>query len=158
MTTPITRFTGQWVALSNYHILSYPIPLHDYSCISTEHYYQLYRVWNEKDRIAVAKCDTPGRAKRLAHKLDKAVNPLYPVNEHFDPIQEPVMERAIWHKFRPGTVEANILISTGDAHLEEGNYHHDDKWGSCYCPRHISVPGQNLLGKLLMKKRDELTS
>jgi predicted NAD-dependent protein-ADP-ribosyltransferase YbiA (DUF1768 family) len=57
---------------------------------------------------------------------------------------------------------AKQLIGTGLQILEHGNHGCDIDWGMCYCERHtinsdlepVRVTGQNQLGKLLMKVRD----
>jgi predicted NAD-dependent protein-ADP-ribosyltransferase YbiA (DUF1768 family) len=41
-----------------------------------------------------------------------------------------------------------LLLATGDAHLEEGNWWGDYFWGVC------KGKGENNLGKILMKVRD----
>jgi predicted NAD-dependent protein-ADP-ribosyltransferase YbiA (DUF1768 family) len=47
------------------------------------------------------------------------------------------------------------LLATGDATLVEGNYWHDNYWGSCHCDRKEACKyhGQNQLGKLIMEVR-----
>jgi predicted NAD-dependent protein-ADP-ribosyltransferase YbiA (DUF1768 family) len=57
---------------------------------------------------------------------------------------------------------AKQLVGTGLQILEHGNHGCDIDWGMCYCSRHtinsdlepIRATGQNQLGKLLMKIRD----
>jgi predicted NAD-dependent protein-ADP-ribosyltransferase YbiA (DUF1768 family) len=53
---------------------------------------------------------------------------------------------------------AERLLATEGEDLVEGNYWHDQIWGDCNCHVHQSIPGQNLLGKLLMRVRSELTA
>ena len=48
-----------------------------------------------------------------------------------------------------------MLLDTGDAILIEGNFWHDNFFGSCTCPK-CGNKGQNNLGKLLMQIRDEM--
>jgi len=49
------------------------------------------------------------------------------------------------------------LIDTGDDHLVEGNTWHDNHFGVCVCIACGSV-GKNVLGKALMRVRDEINS
>ena len=53
-------------------------------------------------------------------------------------------------KFNQNTDIAQKLMNTGDAILIEGNYWGDTYWGKC------NGVGQNNLGKILMKFREEL--
>lgn len=48
------------------------------------------------------------------------------------------------------------LLNTDNAYLEEGNTWHDNIWGNCQCDKCKAVAGQNYLGKILMKIREEL--
>ena len=47
------------------------------------------------------------------------------------------------------------LLATWDEYLIEGNYWHDQFWGSCTCPMHYGVEGKNMHGKLLMEVREQ---
>ena len=49
------------------------------------------------------------------------------------------------------------LRLTGKVLLEEGNRWHDNFWGNCRCQECDDVEGRNILGKLLMKVRDEMS-
>jgi predicted NAD-dependent protein-ADP-ribosyltransferase YbiA (DUF1768 family) len=46
------------------------------------------------------------------------------------------------------------LLATHPQELVEGNYWHDNYWGNCLCPKCTHIEGQNHLGKLLMKIRE----
>ena len=48
------------------------------------------------------------------------------------------------------------LMQTIKAHIEEGNYWHDNFWGNCLCPKCKDIPGENNLGKAIMEIRSEL--
>jgi predicted NAD-dependent protein-ADP-ribosyltransferase YbiA (DUF1768 family) len=60
-----------------------------------------------------------------------------------------IMEDLVRQKFLTSSME-RLLLSTGDAELIEGNYWGDTFWGVC---RGV---GENHLGKILMKIREEL--
>lgn len=71
-------------------------------------------------------------------------------------IKYQVMEWGLRQKFRYGTDNANKLIAHGDP-LVEWNYWHDNDWGNCTCGRlECQVEGQNNLGKILTRIRDDL--
>ena len=59
-------------------------------------------------------------------------------------------------KFQSHEDLRNQLFATGDAELIEGNDWHDNYWGNCECPRCVSIEGQNHLGKILMRVRNNL--
>jgi ribA/ribD-fused uncharacterized protein len=59
-------------------------------------------------------------------------------------------------KFRQNKKLSKKLVKTGDVILEEGNFRHDNFWGSCYCPKCKEIWGFNYLGKILMKVRKEI--
>lgn len=50
-----------------------------------------------------------------------------------------------------------MLLSTGDTYLEEGNHWHDNRWGHCTCDKCKNKTTQNLLGNILMQVRTELS-
>ena len=60
------------------------------------------------------------------------------------------MDHFLRRKFAPGTEMARKLLGTGNAHLAEGNNWGDTFWGT------VNGEGQNVLGVLLMRIRDEL--
>jgi hypothetical protein len=62
------------------------------------------------------------------------------------------MESLVKEKFTRDTELGAKLVATGDEELVEGNYWGDTFWGVC---RGV---GQNHLGKILMKVREELRS
>jgi hypothetical protein len=55
-----------------------------------------------------------------------------------------------------GTYFRNHLLRTQDDLLIETNNWHDQHWGSCDCSQHRRWPGQNHLGRTLMRVRAEL--
>lgn len=61
------------------------------------------------------------------------------------------MEKILKAKF--GGNLKNKLKTTGNTTIIEGNYWHDNFWGSCHCLK-CKGKGQNHLGNLLMKIRD----
>ena len=88
---------------------------------------------------------TPGKAKRKGQKL--------PMRKDWDKIKLEVMEELLSLKFAQPYLR-DLLIATGEQKLIEGNYWHDNFWGSCSCEK-CGNKGLNHLGKLLMKLRSE---
>ena len=66
-----------------------------------------------------------------------------------------VMRDALREKFARRPMR-DWLIATYDISLTEGNYWHDNFWGSCNCSKCSNIPGTNMLGLLLMEVRGEL--
>lgn len=61
-----------------------------------------------------------------------------------------VMYHAVYSKFNDNQDLKKKLLDTGDLYLEETNYWKDTFWGVC------EGVGQNKLGEILMKVRNEL--
>ena len=87
------------------------------------------------------------KAKLMGRKLK--------LRENWEIIKVPTMKKLVDQKFDYPKFR-NKLLSSGDAELIEGNYWHDNFWGDCYCKKCKNIPGQNKLGKILMKKRSTL--
>lgn len=135
----IDSFQGPYRFLSNfwsvqitYEKLSYP---------TVEHAYQAAKTLDQADRYHIAVEDTPGRAKRAGQKLT--------LRDDWEEIKLDVMEQLLRLKFAEGSKLLTWLRNTQDAELIEGNTWGDKFWGVC------NGEGQNHLGKLLMKIRDE---
>ena len=65
-------------------------------------------------------------------------------------IKDNIMYEICYNKFSQNELLKEKLINTGDALLIEGNTWHDTYWGMC------NNKGQNKLGKILMRVREEL--
>jgi ribA/ribD-fused uncharacterized protein len=110
--------------------------------LTAEHIYQAMKTENIGDQIAILSAKTPGQAKRLGQKVT--------LRKDWEEIKLLVMEAILVMKFTPGTMEHDLLLATGDEELVEGNTWGDTFWGVC------RGKGENHLGKLLMKIRDDL--
>ena len=84
----------------------------------------------------------PSDAKRLGRHV--------PLREDWNSIKEQIMYEICKAKFTQNPDLAEKLLETGDAELIEGNWWHDTTWGMC------NGEGQNLLGKILMRVREEI--
>ena len=94
---------------------------------------------------------TPGRAKRLGRKYVLSEREL----EVWDAAKVAVMHELVKRKVEDHPEIAMALISTGDANIVEQNFWHDNYWGNCTCLRCYKT-GQNYLGEIWMKLRDEI--
>lgn len=151
----INSFSGRWSFLSNfypcdivYQGITYP---------STEHYYVAMKINDSQTingqfyskidvRELISKISTPGQVKRFGRSLK--------LRSDWDQIRLKVMEWCLREKFKNDAL-SEMLINTGDEELIEGNYWHDNYFGSCTCSK-CGGKGENHLGRILMKIRDEI--
>ena len=78
------------------------------------------------------------------------------IRPDWEAVKRPLMLDLVRQKFYQSRSLADLLLSTGDQELIEGNYWHDNYWGDCYCDRCKHINGHNWLGKILMHVRKEL--
>jgi ribA/ribD-fused uncharacterized protein len=141
----IDKFDGEYAFLSNFY--HHPIVDDDGIRYATnEHYFQAQKTLDLNQRRRIAAAATPGQSKHLGRTVD--------LRADWENIKTDVMLEALHKKFSD-PILARMLLATGDAELVEGNYWHDNTWGSCSCER-CQNRGENRLGKLLMQVRSEL--
>jgi ribA/ribD-fused uncharacterized protein len=68
----------------------------------------------------------------------------------WEQVKDTFMYLIVLAKFTQNVGLRKQLLATGDEELVEGNHWHDTYWGVC------DDVGQNKLGKILMKVREEL--
>ena len=141
----IVEFDGDYAFLSNF----YPSTIyHDGITYPTnEHFFQAMKTLDIDERKAIAAAETPGQAKRMGRNVK--------LRPDWEKIKVDVMRLGLILKFTDAEL-AEKLIATGDEELVEGNWWHDQTWGSCFCADHCRTPGRNLLGMLLMELRKDL--
>lgn len=143
----IISFSGKYDFLSNFHPaivhldgINYPTVEHGFVSAKTDNY---------MDKIMIASLDAnqAGKAKRMGRKFDLV--------EDWEDIKLDVMKRLLMQKFMQHEFRTKLL-ATGDKTLVEGNYWHDNYWGTCMCDRKepCKYHGKNMLGKLLMEVRE----
>lgn len=135
----IDAFNGDYDFLSNF----YPVDIVYDGCHyrSTEAAFQAAKCANPADRVPFESM-TPGAAKRAGRKV--ALRP------NWDSIKDNVMYELLITKFFNNPALGAMLVATKNATLIEGNNWHDHYWGVC------DGEGQNHLGKLLMRVRENL--
>jgi hypothetical protein len=125
-----------WPAEVVYERITYP---------TAEHAYQASKTLDPEQRKKIAALKTPAQAKHAGEALKQ--------RDDWADVKFKVMEDVVRYKFTHHDDLRAKLLATGDADLEEGNAWNDQIWG-------ISPPnsgkGENHLGKILMKVRDEL--
>ena len=151
----IESFSGRYNFLSNF----YPAKIEHQGITypTLEHYYVSMKVKNDQQidgkyitmidcRELIAKMPNPARVKQFG-KIIK-------VRRDWDDVKLDIMLWGIREKFKHTDLK-DLLLSTGDQELVEGNSWHDNFFGVCSCGSCLGK-GQNNLGKILMKVRDEL--
>jgi hypothetical protein len=113
---------------------------------SAEHYYQSLKTNIVEEKEKILKCETSGIAKRVGKKLT--------IREDWEIIKLDMMLLVIFEKFKQNPELKNMLIKTSPHKLVEGNYWHDNYWGSCSCNMCIFEDKYNHLGKILETVRD----
>lgn len=141
MTETINSFTGDYRFLSNFYPCQVELDGRTYP--STEHAYQAAKTLKLDERKPFYKSPLPtaGEAKKLGRKLT--------LRSDWEGVKLSVMEGLLRQKFNQPELKEKLL-ETGDATLVEGN-----TWGDTFFGVDKRKGGQNHLGKLLMKIRNE---
>lgn len=120
------------------------ITIDDVLYLTSEHYYQSKKFEGTKYEAITRKCSNkPGEVAMFARQKD------LPLRKDWEEVKDGVMEKALRAKFTQNDKIREILLSTKDRELVEDSPS-DFYWG---CGRNGT--GRNMLGKLLMKIRDE---
>ncbi len=140
VSAPIEGFFGEYRFLSNFHMA--PITWEGVTYPSTEHAYQAAKSLNVQERKRIAALETPKEARRAGQNVK--------LRPDWDRVKLHIMTELTRLKFQHSDLRERLL-ATGDAYLEETNWWRDRYWGVC------EGSGQNQLGKLLMRVRDEIS-
>ena len=135
----INEFSGKYRFLSNfwscyvkYAGVWYP---------SVENAYQAAKMNNTEDRKRFLDIKA-SEAKKLGRLL--------PMREEWDDEKLDIMYQLVRQKFTTSPILRDLLIETDSEELQEGNWWGDTYWGT------VNGKGENYLGKILMKVRDEI--
>lgn len=137
---PINSFRGENSFLSNMSGSSFKVGQETYPTV--EHFFQVMKTTDPAERAKILAAKTAGEAKKIGRTVT--------LRKNWNEIREEVMEAGLRAKFQQNPELKKRLIDTGDVDLIEGNTWGDTFWGE------VNGKGQNKLGKLLMKIRDEL--
>lgn len=139
----ITSFKNDFRFLSNF----YPVEIvyDNISYKSTECAYQAQKTFSIKEKILIASFDSY-KSKKYSRKLK--------LRKDWDNVKLDIMKDLLNIKFNKEPFKT-LLINTGSSEIIEGNYWHDNYWGSCTCEK-CNNNGLNHLGKLLMEIREKL--
>lgn len=137
----VREFRGNYDFLSNF----YPCCFEWERVLwpASENAYQGAKCIKFSVRKIIAKL-TPEEAKTLGRVVV--------MRPGFEDIKIDIMASILRKKFAPGTHLAQMLVDTGDAHLQKGNGWGDTFWGVDL----MTSRGRNNLGHILMNIREEL--
>lgn len=80
----------------------------------------------------------------------KSLGKSLPLREDWAEVRVGIMTEIVYAKFSQNSELKRKLLETGNVHLREGNTWGDKFWGVC------DGCGMNMLGKILMRVREEL--
>ena len=138
----IALFSGKHGFLSNMYLCD--IVYEGITYPSVENFFQAHKTDNSEDRQRIIEA-TPEEAKKLGRRVK-----LIP---YWEEAKVWVMERGVAAKFDQHEDLQKKLVATGNQVIVEGNYWHDNFWGSCICDDHHETAGVNALGIILMRCR-----
>lgn len=137
----IKGFFGDYRWLSNFHECKIKHNNNIYP--SVENLYQAFKCVDINDMNKFVNI-TPKEAKQLGKKIK--------MRSDWDMIKLKIMEQLIRYKFTKNDQLKQKLIDTKDYYIEETNNWNDTFWGVC------NNIGDNHLGKIIMKIRDEINN
>ena len=144
----ISIFRGRYLVLSNfYEDRNYPFTFMGLTFISAEPAYQSAKSLDPEIRKKFCNLH-PREAKIYGNRIELRPN--------WDNIKDDIMYEVIRAKFSPHPALQQRLVDTYPSILIEGNTWHDNHFGSCSCLKCANKEKENVLGKLLMRFRDEI--
>lgn len=132
-------FRGKFSFLSNHY--ERPVEFEGLVYQNNESAFQAMKCKNENDRKKFIK---------LSGKDAKTQGRKVKLREDWEEVKEDYMYRISLAKFTQHKDLRELLLQTGNTHLEEGNFWGDTFWGT------VCGEGENKLGKILMRVREEL--
>lgn len=138
----IREFQGEYRWLSNFYPAS--VTYMGIYFTTAEHAYQAAKCAKKEDAYIIADLPSPADAKRKGKRVT--------MRDDWEDVKDDIMYDIVYLKFASHPTLTKKLLDTGDDTLMEGNYWNDTYWGV----DKRSGRGQNKLGKILMRVREEL--
>jgi ribA/ribD-fused uncharacterized protein len=139
------RVSDQYGEFSNFYESEVNIDKKKYK--TTEHYFQAMKYEDDKSYFdKICNAPSPSEAATLGRSRDK------PMRKDWEKAKDGIMLKALRAKFTQNEILKKLLLSTGDAILAE-HTKNDKYWGDGG-----DGTGINMLGKLLMQVRTELSN
>lgn len=151
----INKFEGRFRFLSNFYPckiehkgIKYPSVEHFYVAMKVTEMQLLNGIYYTAAdfRELISKIPEPGDVKKIGQRIK--------IRKDWDDKKLEFMNWAVREKFKDETL-SEMILSTGDEDIIEGNWWHDRFWGVCICSK-CSNTGDNNLGKILMTVREEI--
>lgn len=136
----IKTFKGNNFFLSNFYPCKVVYESVAYS--SAEHAFQAAKSLNPEIRRNFTLINECAEAKRYGRMIK--------LRSDWETVKYQVMYDIVKDKFTRNAYLREKLIATDDMYIEEGNHHGDKCWGT------VNGEGDNNLGKILMRIREEL--
>jgi ribA/ribD-fused uncharacterized protein len=133
---------GLYGEFSNF--ANYPIKLKNKVWKTTEHYFQAQKFEKQGYQDKIRNANSPMMAAQLGRNRKERIL------KNWDNIKQNVMYDAVKAKFTQHSDLTQLLLDTKDAKIIE-HTENDDYWGDGGDGK-----GKNMLGKILMKVREEL--
>lgn len=135
----INEFRGKYYFLSNFYNAS--VTYEGITYQNNEAAFQSAKVLDKSIREKFSALD-PSSAKRKGRQVQ--------LRHDWEKVKFDIMYEICLDKFLQNKELKDKLLATGDEYLEEGNTWGDMIWGT------VNGKGQNSLGKILMRVREEL--
>ena len=140
----INEFKGRYYFLSNFY--KAPVVWNGIKYKNNEAAFQSAKIISGKEMFANL---DPSSAKKLGRKVQ--------LRNDWEDVKDEVMYEICKAKFSQNLGLKRRLLETDNEYLEEGTTGwHDNIWGNCSCEKCKNIPGENKLGKILMRVREEL--
>lgn len=136
----INSFRGEYAFLSNFY--SAPVTYKGITYLNNEAAFQAQKVSLDSPSIKMFSKLNPSEAKKLGRYGS--------LRKDWEKVKDQFMYEICTLKFIQNEDLKERLLATGDAKLIEGNDWGDTYWGVC------RMIGQNKLGEILMRVREEL--
>jgi len=135
----INEFKGKYYFLSNFY--EAPVTYNGLVFKNNEAAFQAQKTSDYLEQIMFESMD-PSTAKFMGRRIKLRAN--------WEEVKTDIMYEICLAKFTQNKDLKEKLLATGDKHLEEGNTWGDRIWGT------VNGVGENRLGKILMRIREEL--
>lgn len=142
--TAIMKFRGENLFLSNFYegkVFTY----RGHKFTNSEAAFHAEKCWERVDEFEL---ERPSQSKRLGRKVK--------MREDWEDVKDKIMYDICYAKFTQDRNLLEKLLQTEGRELVEGNTHGDRCWGMTYSQKYKMWIGENRLGIVLMKLREDL--
>ena len=142
--TAIIKFRNEYLFLSNF----YEGKIFTYKGCKFTNTEAAFHSQKDPKRIKEFQMLRPSQSKKLGRKVN--------LRDDWEEVKDQIMYEVCYAKFTQDLSLKSRLLNTGDVELIEGNNHGDRCWGMTYDLNYKQLIGDNRLGIILMKIRDDL--